>query len=261
MISKIAIIFITLLGLLFSTYADTNGIWINAEDIRVGTFGEDEEGEGFRFNKLGIGTQPSSNYPLKVNGSIFANSFCLNGICLNEWQSSLWQEESSGISYQEGNVGIGTNSNSWYSLTVSGITSISGPLYMNNNQIKYVQDPTTSSDAATKRYVDEETGSSLSCNPTNEDKVKLDSNQLFVCAEPTNADYWYSNWISCPSGTCENRNQYCQVSFGLSPCGTGTWGESGYIIEEECRNEANGGYERRYLCSDKPYEWKKVNLN
>lgn len=73
---------IYLMALLFSmsllgVYADSNGVWLDASDIRVGTFGSDENTQGeFSFNILGI------NEELQVGGNLFVsgNSKFLNKV-------------------------------------------------------------------------------------------------------------------------------------------------------------------------------------
>ncbi|MFW6286263.1 MAG: hypothetical protein ACOC16_04040 [Nanoarchaeota archaeon] len=52
-------------------WADTNGVWSLAEDIRAGTFGDDEGGGNYTF--------PEN---LHVNGEL-----CLDGECYDDWKS------------------------------------------------------------------------------------------------------------------------------------------------------------------------------
>jgi len=55
-------LFITIILLGGLIWADTNGVWHNAEDIKAGVFGDDEENGDFIFNNNLI-----INQNLKVN--------------------------------------------------------------------------------------------------------------------------------------------------------------------------------------------------
>jgi len=74
--SNILILFILFFG--GAIYADTNGIWSFASDVRGGTFGSDEGTPVFSFmNKLGIGTTTPTT-DLDVNGSIKSKNLTTN---------------------------------------------------------------------------------------------------------------------------------------------------------------------------------------
>jgi len=68
--------FLLLTSFISLTYADTNGVWHNAEDIKPGIIGEDEQGPNSKFKfinpvhfntSVGIGTNPDSS-KLHVSG-------------------------------------------------------------------------------------------------------------------------------------------------------------------------------------------------
>lgn len=53
---KIIFSFLAILFLAQVLYADNNGIWVDAKDIRAGTFGSDESSGNFVFpNNLNVG--------------------------------------------------------------------------------------------------------------------------------------------------------------------------------------------------------------
>lgn len=63
-------IFIVIIGLLPTIYADTNGIWVDAKDIRVGTFGSDESGGNFVFpNNLQVSNTFESSQA-RISGNL-----------------------------------------------------------------------------------------------------------------------------------------------------------------------------------------------
>jgi hypothetical protein len=55
-------------------WADTNGIFLKAEDIVPGIFGEDQSGEDFKFKEL------------NVEKLTIENQVCLNGVCVSNWE-------------------------------------------------------------------------------------------------------------------------------------------------------------------------------
>jgi hypothetical protein len=55
-------------------WADTNGIFLKAEDIVSGTFGEDENGGVFKFEEL------------EIEKLTIENEVCLNEVCITTWE-------------------------------------------------------------------------------------------------------------------------------------------------------------------------------
>lgn len=90
-------------------HADTNGVWVDAEDIRAGSFGSDETQNNFSFTKLAIGTTPNDNFTVTINGNVSTDKICLSGECLDSWIKNIWQKQGDDIFYNGGNVGIGTS--------------------------------------------------------------------------------------------------------------------------------------------------------
>lgn len=79
-----------LLLFLVPTYADTNGIWVEAKDIRSGTFGSDEGGGNFVFpNNLQVGTLFQTNQA-RVSGNL--------GVGISTPQDRLHVYDSSDVS-------------------------------------------------------------------------------------------------------------------------------------------------------------------
>ena len=107
--NKIMLVLLTTLFVITTAHADSNGVWIDAEDIRAGDFGEDEgQTSNFSFSKLAIGTDPNENYTVTVGGNISTDKICLNNDCLDSWIENLWQESNGNLYYMNGLVGIGT---------------------------------------------------------------------------------------------------------------------------------------------------------
>lgn len=63
------------------TWADTNGVWTLASDVRAGTFGTDEGNGNYTF---------PNNLDVKNNLNV-SNNICLNGQCHNDWSKICQQ--------------------------------------------------------------------------------------------------------------------------------------------------------------------------
>lgn len=62
-------------------WADTNGVWSNAEDVKPGTFGTDEEAGDYEFPR-NVTIQGETN----AEGSLNANNeLCVDGECYTTW--------------------------------------------------------------------------------------------------------------------------------------------------------------------------------
>lgn len=72
-VSNIIILLILVLGGFI--WADTNGIWHRAEDVRAGIFGADEGSGDFTF----------PNNVLVIQNLNTNNSLCIKGICQTSW--------------------------------------------------------------------------------------------------------------------------------------------------------------------------------
>lgn len=95
-------------------FADTNGIWIDAEDIKGGIFGSDEGNPQYLFtNDVNFSTTIRVNKKI-VTPNIEVNNLtleriCINGNCRNELENIWSKSTSNNIFYTSGRVGIGTN--------------------------------------------------------------------------------------------------------------------------------------------------------
>ncbi len=139
---RLFLIFLLILSVSF-TYADSNGIWNKAEDIRAGIFGFDEEDttSSYVFNN-----PVSINNILTINTDsgrgIFATSSVddgVAGVTLASGKSAIYGFANNAGAYSgyfeggkfvvgSGNVGIGTD-NPMHKLDVVG------DIYMNNNKV------------------------------------------------------------------------------------------------------------------------------
>jgi hypothetical protein len=149
LVKSFSLCFLALL-MVVTVFADSNGVWHKAEDIRFGTFGSDENGSGlwvfqgpvnfqidsYFDNKVGIGTSsPRSN--LEINGRVFVSNHGLSpssgkgaffsfnpslsgGVgVLQAYDYDLGVSKNIIIQTSGGNVGIGT-SDPIYKLDVNG---------------------------------------------------------------------------------------------------------------------------------------------
>ncbi len=132
-ISNLLILSILLFGGVI--WADSNGVWQRAEDIRAGIFGGDEGGGEFTFNTtLNLnnsvyyyGNELNSTFVNSNGDTIYGNLNVTGNVTMNNQQvatqnyvnnyvsttvsgSLLWNQSGTDIYYDAGNVGISTNS-------------------------------------------------------------------------------------------------------------------------------------------------------
>lgn len=127
MFYRIFLLFGCVLLLLSSTYADTNGVWIDAKDIRSGTFGSNEGDGNFIFPN---NVEVSGNFttPIIETRDLVSNNIDIMG---NEGSLRLIGVNHSYIEFYP--QGLSSGRKSWFGFETAGSTDFTMQVDISSN--------------------------------------------------------------------------------------------------------------------------------